>query len=121
MNPASHIHRLKTKITTPFYQETRAFYEDIIGFKLVEAWEGETDTGCIYEIATGSHLEIYKGDAAGLSGLSLQFRVENLADFQHSLNGKWPTKGPEDRPWGSKYLFLTDPAGVSLIVFEGEN
>lgn len=121
MNPASMIHRLKTKISTPQYEETRKFYEKVMGFSLVEAWNDPNDTGCIFKIADGAHLEIYEGVAAGVDGVSLQFRVADLNQFHEIISALWPVGDPVDRPWGSTYLYLTDPAGVSIIVFEGAN
>jgi hypothetical protein len=65
-------------------------------------------------------LEIYEGPKSdGFAGLSLQFRTENLAAFKAGLPPLIECSGPTERPWGSSYLYLTDPNGISVIVFDG--
>ena len=114
---------LKTKITTPRLDETRDFYMRLFGLKIVEEWNEADDVGCILgfgDIAAEAFLEIYLGEQAhDFSGLSLQFRTGDLTAFQASLPSGIQTRGPLERPWGSKYLYLTDPNGIAIIVYEG--
>jgi catechol 2,3-dioxygenase-like lactoylglutathione lyase family enzyme len=120
-SPAALIGRLTTKITTLLYREVRAFYEGVMGFPIVEEWAESGDTGCILAVAEGAHLEINLGEPAGLDGLSLQFRVESVEDFKRAMGDLWQIEGPVKRPWGSTYLYMRDPAGVRIVVFEGGN
>ena len=119
MHPSS----LKTKITTGRLAETRAFYIHCLGMQIAEDWREENDVGCILLLADGRRealLEIYEGpQPEDLSALSLQFRTEDLAAFEASLPPGTQVKGPFKRPWGSTYLYLTDPNGISVVVFEG--
>ncbi|MBI1393641.1 MAG: hypothetical protein GC152_12945 [Alphaproteobacteria bacterium] len=112
------IFRLKTKITTPRFDKTFGFYRDIFQFDIIEQWNDPGDAGAIFRIADGSSLEIYRGEASP-AGVSLQFRVKDVDAFAFLLGDRWPSKGPVDRPWGSRYLYLTDPAGVDIVVFSG--
>ena len=90
---------------------------------VVEEWREANDVGCILSLAHGGRealLEIYEGpQPEDLSALSLQFRTDDLAAFEASLPPGTPVKGPLKRPWGSTYLYLTDPNGISVVVFEG--
>ena len=119
MHPTS----LKTKITTPRLAETRDFYLSHFGMRVAEEWNETGDVGCILELANGGRealLEIYLGeDSGGSAGLSLQFRTEDLAAFKAALPANADVRGPVKRPWGSKYLYLADPNGISVVVFEG--
>lgn len=114
---------LKTKITTGRLVETRDFYIECLGMHVVVEWREENDAGCILTLAGGGRealLEIYEGlQPEDLSALSLQFRTENLAGFETSLPPCTQVRGPIRRPWGSTYLYLTDPNGISVVVFEG--
>ena len=114
---------LKTKITTPRLAETRDFYMACLGMRVVEEWREKDDVGCILALpGAGSEvlLEIYEGSVAGgFDGLSLQFRTEDLASFTTMLPPGTETRGPVERPWCSTYLYLTDPNGISVVVFEG--
>lgn len=118
-----HPSALKTKITTPRMAETREFYVTCVGMRVVEEWLEANDAGCILVLASDGRealLEIYEGDAVGdYAGLSLQFRTEDLAAFRTLLPSGISVRGPVERPWGSTYLFLTDPNGISVVVFEG--
>ena len=118
-----HPYALKTKIMTGRLAETREFYIDCLGMHVVEEWQEENDVGCILTLARGGRealLEIYEGlQPEDLSALSLQFRTEDLAGFEASLPPRTQVRGPIKQSWGSKYLYLTDPNGISVVVFEG--
>lgn len=118
-----HPSSLKTKITTGRLAETRAFYIDCLGMQVAEEWREENDVGCILSLAGGGRealLEIYEGPQPGdLSALSLQFRTVDLAAFEASLPVGTQVTGPLKRPWGSSYLYLTDPNGITVVIFEG--
>ena len=119
MHPSS----LKTKITTGRLAETRDFYIGCLGMHVVEEWREKNDVGCILTLAGGGQealLEIYEGrQPEDLAALSLQFRTEDLAGFEASLPPGTQVRGPVKRPWGSTYLYLTDPNGISVVVFMG--
>jgi hypothetical protein len=38
----------------------------------------------------------------------------------NKIRGKINFSKPEMRPWGSKYLYLVDPIGITVILFEGK-
>jgi catechol 2,3-dioxygenase-like lactoylglutathione lyase family enzyme len=118
-----HPSALKTKIITPMLVQTREFYITCLGMRVVEEWNEEDDVGCILALANGGRealLEIYEGKQAhDFSGLSLQFRTDDLSAFRANLPRSIACRGPVARPWGSNYLYLTDPNGISVIVFDG--
>lgn len=114
---------LKTKIITPRLEETRDWYRDLFGLQLLEEWDAPYDRGCILGLCDAGGqalLEIYYAPTeAQFDGLSLQFRVEEIDRFPIPAGDRFAHRGPEDRPWGSRYLFFVDPNGVSVIVFSG--
>ena len=114
---------LKTKIITPKLAETCEFYTTCLGMRVVEEWHQADDVGCILALASDGRealLELYEGKKAeGFSGLSLQFRTENLSAFRANLPATAECRGPVARPWGSNYLYLTDPNGISVVVYDG--
>jgi len=114
---------LKTKITTPRLDETRDYYVRVFDMVVAEEWDSPDDKGVILAFKDGKEeafLEIYDGDTAyDFSGLSLQFKAENLTAFVETLDPDVERRGPVERPWGSRYLYLTDPNGVAIIVYEG--
>jgi catechol 2,3-dioxygenase-like lactoylglutathione lyase family enzyme len=114
---------LKTKITTQRLADTRAFYESLFGLAVVEEWDDPGDKGVILQFPGGHRealLEIYDGQAAQhFAGLSLQFRVDDVESFAAGLPAGVNFEGPSRRPWGSTYLYLRDPNGIQVIVYEG--
>jgi catechol 2,3-dioxygenase-like lactoylglutathione lyase family enzyme len=114
---------LKTKISTPKYQETRAFYERVFRMTVIEEWHEPGDVGTILAFPGGpreAFLEVYEvDDRKDFAGLSLQFRVDSIADFLAALSDGVEFEGPTARPWGSTYLYLRDPNDIQVIVYEG--
>ncbi|MEL6364541.1 MAG: VOC family protein [Pseudomonadota bacterium] len=114
---------LKTKISTPLISETRAFYERAFGMSVLEEWDDADDRGVILVPPGGrteALLEIYYCEkATDLSGVSLQFKVSSVSEFKAALPDDVDFTGPTPRPWGATYLYLKDPAGVAVIVYEG--
>ena len=116
---------LKTKIVTPRLEATRDWYRDLFGMAVVEEWDEPGDKGCILALGPARDealLEIYQGESPfGFDGLSLQFRVADVDAFHAPDDPRFACEGPADRPWGSRYLFFTDPNGIAVIVFSGRS
>ena len=114
---------LKTKISTTRLRSTKAFYERIFRMSVVDEWDNPGDAGVILAFGNGRReapLEIYRAERPlEHAGLSLQFRVERLADFMATLPDDLEFDGPTERPWGSTYLYLRDPNDIQVIVYEG--
>jgi len=114
---------LKTKISTPQYQATRAFYERVFRMTVAEEWDDTGDVGAILAFTEGSneaYLEVYfVEDQRDFSGVSLQFKVDSLEEFVTTLPDGIDFEGPTPRPWGSHYVYLLDPNGIQVVVYEG--
>ncbi len=112
---------LKTKVICPNWREVADFYRRHFDMETVEEWDEAGDKGVI--LAFGERrevlLELYDGPASDLSGISLQFRVEDVDAFTAGLDPSIERDGPSDRPWGARYLIFSDPAGVRIVVYSG--
>lgn len=116
---------LKTRIETPFLQDSIDFYTRHLGMTVLESWDDGDDKGAILGLGNSprgeAFLEIgYAAAPGSYTGVSLQFRVRDLSAVAAGLANHWDFTGPEKRPWGSRYLYLRDPAGVQIIIYEGE-
>ena len=116
---------LKTRIETRFFQESIAFYSEHLGMTVLESWDENGDKSVILGLGSSAESEAflelaYVETRRSFEGISLQFRVHDLDVFVDRLRGHLEFHGPEDRPWGSKYLYLEDPTGVQVILYEGE-
>ncbi|QNM83237.1 VOC family protein [Sphingomonas sabuli] len=116
---------MKTKIVTPRVEATRDWYRDLFGLTVLEEWNEPNDCGCILGLhgtAGEATLEIYHGCRDyDFSGVGLQFRVEDVDAFAVPADDRFRARGPVSRPWGSRYLFLSDPNGISIVVFSGSS
>ncbi len=117
MSIAHQIALLKTQIVTPRFEETCIFYGGLLGCFLVERWDHPSDASAIYQIAPGAQLEIHRGDARDLSGVSLQFMVDDVERITHALDLQWRHLGVSLRRRNAPYCQLTDPAGVKVIIY----
>lgn len=115
---------IKTRIETDRFDETLRFYAKVLGLQIIREWNGEGDTGAILgltDVDADGFLEIASVlDKTGLTGTCLQFRTDNLDDFLTKLAGVYEHSKPQEKPWSSTYVYLTDPAGNRVIVFEGD-
>ena len=50
--------------------------------------------------------------------MDIQIRTDNVEYWAERLNNKWEARGPVLRPWGSFYLYLRDPDGLQIIIYE---
>ena len=114
---------LKTKISTPHVKACAAFYEDLLGLHRVETWDDPNDAGIILALGSSPHsalIELSQQETVSdLSGLSLQIKVDDLCAFLDTVPDGLPYEGPTARPWGARYAYFTDPAGFSVIIFDG--
>ena len=112
----------KVRITTPFYEESVQFYVECLGMKVQQSWDEENDKGCLLVLNRADQgsavLELaYQQEYSSFSGMSLQFKVDNLTDVITQFSSKVVFKGPVKRPWGSEYLYLKDPSGIQIVVY----
>lgn len=115
---------IKTRIQTDRFDETLHFYTEFLGLKIIREWNDEADTGAILglpDAAAKAYLEIASVPQASVSaGVTLQFRTDDLNKAIEDLAGKYQHDPPDVKPWGSTYVYLRDPAGNQVIVFEGD-
>jgi catechol 2,3-dioxygenase-like lactoylglutathione lyase family enzyme len=114
---------IKTKIMTPRVVETRDWYRDLFGLTVLEEWNDCNGRGCILGLRSTpgeALLEIHsQSKECDFSGVGLQFRVDDVDAFVAPQDERFRSRGPVARPWGSRYLFFTDPNGISVVVFSG--
>jgi catechol 2,3-dioxygenase-like lactoylglutathione lyase family enzyme len=114
---------LKTKISTRRLPETRGFYESVFGMVITQEWGEPNGKDIILAVPDGAgeaDLEICNtNQVRDFSGLSLQFKIDSMGEFIARLPAGTAHEGPKSRLWGATYLYLTDPNGIQVIVYEG--
>ncbi len=113
---------VKTKISTPLVEATRDFYLQLFKLVVVEDWDEPHDRGVILaasEDRLEALIEIHHSLAAvNLSGMSLQFRVDDIDRFVDFIRDKAVFEGPKARSWGARYVYLRDPNDIQVVVYD---
>lgn len=52
--------------------------------------------------------------------VDLQLRTDSVDSWTQALEGMWPFEGPEDLPWGQRWIKLRDPDGLQIAIYEGQ-
>ena len=123
---------LKTMLRCRDLPASRRFYVDLLGLDVVGEWDDSGDRGCIVAVGSGGgFLEMLAVDCehpkhqpafAELDAndkTELQIRVDSVDVWAERLDGSIDFEGPVTRPWGNRYLWLRDPDGVRVALFQG--
>ncbi len=125
---------LKTVIRTKDFEASKKFYTELLGLGIIEEYDSENGSrGCILGFAgedNNAFIEISEIRAThnyyqpafskmvDNDKMDIQIRTQSADHWAKKLKGIWKTRGPIERPWGSRYLYLRDPDGVNIIIYE---
>lgn len=126
---------MKTVIRTKDYRAALHFYTNLLKLEVISAYDdGDGSRGSILQVGReggSAFIELseirkdhrYHQEAFDRSfendKVDLQIRTGNVAYWAKRLREhKWPAKGPVLRPWGAHYLYLKDPDGLQIILYE---
>ena len=107
----------------------------MLGLPVVAEWEEPNGKGCIFAVTPGEesgYLEIYEmtsdnqryhpsfSSRLQTDKIDLQLRTESVDSWVEQLQGLWPFDGPEQLPWGQRWIKLRDPDDLLIAIYEGE-
>jgi catechol 2,3-dioxygenase-like lactoylglutathione lyase family enzyme len=123
----------KIVIRCASFEASRRFYAGVLHLPIVEQFQEEQGRGCTMSLGdpvSGTLLEIYEMSRADKrwteaftqpvsnDKIDLQVRTEDLDAWVDALEGHWPFEGPEDLPWGQRWIKLRDPDGFLIAICE---
>jgi len=127
----------KTVIRTKDYDASKNFYIQILNLSVVEEYNdnngsrgiiiriGAEDSNAFLEISEIKPVHDYYQAQFSTdfesNKVGIQIRTEDVFHWASILNRKWETRGPILRPWGSYYLYLKDPDGLQIIIYQENN
>jgi catechol 2,3-dioxygenase-like lactoylglutathione lyase family enzyme len=129
---SSGFHSLKIVIRCANLDASRRFYTGVLGLTLVEQWEEEEGRGLIVSAANGAPvalIELYEMSPADRrfdprfrepvcsDKIDLQLHTAALDEWVARLRGRWPFEGPQDLPWGQRWIKLRDPDGLLIAIY----
>lgn len=125
---------LKTVIRTKDFEASKQFYTEILNLEISEEYDdGNGSKGCIvrfgdensnafFEISEIKKSHDYYQDAfsRGVDNdkTDIQIKTNSVDYWANRLKEKWEARGPIKRPWGSEYLYLRDPDGLHIIIYQ---
>jgi len=125
---------LKTVIRTKDLNASRIFYTQILNLEVVQEYNdgdgskgiilqfGSENSNAFFEISEIKNVHNYHQEAFDKEfendKVDIQLRTLNIAYWANHLKEKWPSRGPVLRPWGSYYLYLRDPDGLQIIIYQ---
>lgn len=125
---------LKTVIRTKNIEASKEFYTQVLNLKIIENYDdgngskaiilryGPEGSNAFFELSEIKEHHSYHQKAFDENlendKIDIQLRTNNVAYWANRLKDKWTARGPVLRPWGSYYLYLRDPDGLQIIIYQ---
>ena len=133
-SPLNNLLSLKTVIRTKDFEASKIFYTQILNLEIVEEHDdgngskglimrfGPEGSNAFFEISEIMDDHEYYQEAFSENiendKTDIQLRTDNVKYWATRLKEKWNARGPVLRPWGSHYLYLRDPDGLHIIIYQ---
>jgi catechol 2,3-dioxygenase-like lactoylglutathione lyase family enzyme len=116
---------LKVVVRCTDLDASRAFYTEVLGLAVAEQWEEPQGRGLVVSVSDSALIEVYEMSAADPrfrepvpnDKIDIQIRTGSVDDWAARLHGRWPFEGPEDLPWGQRWIRLRDPDGLLIAIY----
>jgi len=114
------ITEFRLKLYVKDMASNRHFYEDIIGFKIVNSWDnGPDDQGIMFDTGSGIIELIFAGNRhVPIQGCDVSLEVDDVHSLWEQLRIVGRIVHPlRDNAWGDTSFCLTDPEGFEVTFF----
>ena len=123
---------IKTVIRCRDFDASRHFYASVLNLPIVEEWSEPQGRGAIFGFGSDRTglIEIYemtqadaRFDPAFASPIAndkidVQLKTDSVTEWADRLRPVWPFVGPEDLPWGQRWITLRDPDGLLIAIYQ---
>jgi len=132
--PLNSLLSLKTVIRTKDFEASKIFYTQVLQLEIMEEYDdgngskgiivrfGPEGSNAFFEISEIEQDHSYYQEAFSATiennKTGIQLRTDNVDYWAALLKEKWKARGPVLRPWGSYYLYLRDPDGLQIIIYQ---
>jgi len=133
-SPHHSLSSLKTVIRTKDFEASKRFYTQVLNLQIIEDYDdgngskglimrfGPEGSNAFFEISEimDDHNYYQKAFSENIENdkSGIQLRTDNVAYWAARLKDKWNARGPITRPWSSHYLYLRDPDGLQIIIYQ---
>ena len=125
---------LKTVIRTKDFEASKIFYTQLLQLEIIEEYDdgdgskglimrfGAEGSNAFFEISEIEKTHAYYQEAFNSTlendKTGIQLKTDTMEYWATLLKEKWNARGPILRPWGSCYLYLRDPDGLQIIIYQ---
>src|SRR3954452_13800967 len=128
----AELNQMKVVLRCANIQRSRAFYTQVLGFSVLQAWTEDEGRGCVLAIDEQQRVafELYEMTALDRrydeafrrplenDKIDLQLKTDSVDRWVEKLSGVWPFSGPEVLPWGQRWIKLRDPDNLLVAIYE---
>jgi catechol 2,3-dioxygenase-like lactoylglutathione lyase family enzyme len=128
----AELNQMKVVLRCANIQRSRAFYTQVLGFSVLQAWTEDEGRGCVLAIDEQQRVafELYEMTALDRrydeafrrplenDKIDLQLKTDSVDRWVVKLSGVWPFSGPEVLPWGQRWIKLRDPDNLLVAIYE---
>ncbi|MGH3036945.1 MAG: VOC family protein, partial [Gaiellaceae bacterium] len=127
--PESPVRELRLAVTAPEYERTLAFYRDVLGLPVVEAWDAPEGNGAVLDAGRATLELLSTGQAelvdrvevgkrvAGPVRVALEVEDSARAAEELVAGGAELVGGPVVTPWRHRNVRLDAPGGLQLTLY----
>lgn len=132
VNRPPHARSTKIVVCCADFETSMGFYHELLGLPVVEQWDQAEGRGAILAVGDSSFVEVAAvapewpqhrpefEEPLRSDKIVLQIRVDSTREWAVYLGGRCRFEGPVSRPWGNTYLYLRDPDGFRVALYEGD-
>lgn len=132
MNQPPRAHSTKVVVCCADFETSLGFYHGLLGLPVVEQWDQEEGRGAILAVGPSSFVEVAAVSPqwpmhrpefekpVATDKIVLQIRVDSTDEWADYLSGRCRFEGPVLRPWGNVYIYLRDPDGFRVALYQGD-
>ncbi len=133
-SPPNGLLSLKTVIRTKDFEASKNFYTQVLQLEIIEEYDdgdgskglimrfGPEGSNAFFEISEIEKTHTYYQEAFSSTvendKTGIQLKTDTMEFWATLLKEKWNARGPILRPWGSYYLYLRDPDGLQIIIYQ---
>jgi predicted enzyme related to lactoylglutathione lyase len=113
---------LRVLISAKDYEETLAFYGELLQLPIAESWDDPDGRGTLFGAASG-FIEVFEANehhpAHAVEGVRLAIEVADAQTIHDRVaaRGVAITEAIDDRPWKHRSFTIDDPNGLALTFF----
>lgn len=109
-------HRLWVTIEGAAYDETVAFYRNVLGLPAVDGWHNESSRGTVFAIGDSARIEVESAESDGPPhSIALELPDRDALDALHRRLGATQPIAAHRR--GHSWFIVRDPSGTEIYMW----